>query len=74
MTARIETVKSVHGICAMVVCVSKGVNDNEILKHCNDTNPSGTEHGWSEVVRGVGCLGPVLCDANPKRTHLIVRC
>lgn len=75
MTERVVTVTSFAGLCGMIVCCSAGVQDKEILHHCNDTNPSGTSGGWSEVVRSTeDKTAPLQCSDSSKRTHYVVMC
>jgi hypothetical protein len=50
MEERIIITIPFHGICHMQVCAEKDVTDEEILKICNEQNPSGTINGWSTVL------------------------
>lgn len=81
---RILIVRAVVGFCFMVVCATSDVSDAEILKLCNEKNPSGTERGWDRVARtersdGGELLfshvpGPVPCRDHDDRTHFLVSC
>jgi hypothetical protein len=70
MEERIIITIPFHGICHMQVCAEKDVTDEEILKICNEQNPSGTINGWSTVLRNE----TVKCADNPDRLHLLIRC
>jgi hypothetical protein len=70
---RIETTNPAAGICHMQVCAEADVTDEEVLLHCNRDNPSGTQNGWTFVVR-TGKGEPVTCAERPDRLHLMVGC
>jgi hypothetical protein len=72
---RVIITRRMHGICGMQVCAVKDATDSEILEICNRENPSGTTHGWGEVLRE-DCpeeqCRPIACTDNPNRLHLLV--
>ena len=72
---RVVTTRRMLGITSMQVCCVKDATDEEILKHCNRNNPSGTINGWGIVVRDEkdGAL-PVPCDDHSDRLHIVVLC
>lgn len=60
-------------IYTMQVCCVKDATDEEILKVCNEDNPSGTSLGWARVIReGEG--KPGQCEKYPDRYHILVTC
>jgi len=67
---RVIITRGVVGIAHMQVCVIKDATDEEILKVCNQENPSGTSLGWCEVYR----QNPVVCSQYPDRRHFLVEC
>lgn len=75
---RIVTTNPMVGIIAMQVCAEADVTDEEILRHCNQDNPSGTTAGWCKVVRteedGMPNALPGPCAEHKGRTHFIVTC
>ena len=78
---RVEITRSIMGILHMQVCAVDDATDEEILKVCNEENPSGVENGWSEVIReSDDSLGreenkvPVPCEDHEGRTHFLVLC
>lgn len=59
----------------MEVCAEKDATDQEILRLCNQRNPSGTTHGWMKVIRnGSYRAKPIVCPEDPNRMHFIVAC
>lgn len=71
------------GFRAMQVCVLPTVTDEEILAHCNATNPQLTIQGWHIVVKSIEhakeCnvdiqAAPGNCLDCPGRLHKIVLC
>lgn len=74
---RVIVIRPVMGITGMQVCCVKDATDEEILAVCNEENPSGTMNGWVEVVRDDNskyAQGPVSCDADKNRLHIIIIC
>jgi hypothetical protein len=79
---RVIITKSMIGLCGMQVCAIADATDEEILKFCNQQNPSGTAGGWGLVVRKQeeGSLFqikenlPVTCSEFPERKHFMVLC
>lgn len=79
---RVEVSRCMVGLCGMQVCAVKDATDEEILEVCNNENPSGTQHGWSSVVREVKDDSmfytekalPVQCEEYPDRTHFLALC
>lgn len=75
---RVVIAKHMHGIASCIVCAAKDASDEEILGVANVENPSGTQGGWSEVIRGTKdgeSRAPVPCDDHPEdRLHFIVNC
>lgn len=73
---RVIVTRQMHGICAMQVCCVKDATDKEILGVCNTENPSGTTHGWVQVVRNNegGYANPVVCEADKNRLHILIYC
>jgi len=57
----------------MQICAVAEATDEEILSLCNKDNPSGTESGWSMVIRA-GAGAPVVCEKDPARKHFLVVC
>lgn len=70
---RVVITKSIVGICHMQVCAEVDATDDEILAVCNRENPAGTTRGWTSVVRS-GTGGPVVCQDDADRLHLLVSC
>lgn len=75
------------GLASMQVCAEENATDEEILRVCNQENPSGTTGGWGNVIRGkeqsvstiLNDKGepndfPVPCATHKNRTHFIVLC
>lgn len=60
----------------MQVCAVEDATDEEILLVCNRDNPSGTTHGWTDVIREETEReeGPGRCADYPGRLHFLVRC
>lgn len=77
---RVVVTRPIVGICHMQVCAAKDATDEEILAICNRENPSGTTNGWGHVVRSAEpdsmfkTPGPVQCDDDPERLHILVAC
>lgn len=74
---RVEVVKAVHGIVHMIVCALKDATDKEILAVCQRDNPSGTQNGWTSVIRAdeeYPRNNPVVCSEHPGRLHFMVSC
>lgn len=82
MTERVLVTRAIVSICYMQVCAAKDATDEEILAVCNRENPSGTQAGWSDVIRGErepSCVLPekylpVQCADDSERLHLLVGC
>lgn len=77
MMERIVMTRSFYGITSMQVCCESDVTDEEILKFCNEVNPSGTTNGWVLVIRDdKECpeRNPVPCVTYENRLHIIVCC
>lgn len=71
---RVVVSRSVVGLCYMQVCAAPDATDEEILEVCNRENPSGTERGWTSVIRA-GEGAPVPCKfSSPRRTHFLAVC
>ena len=64
------------GLLYMQVCCVADATDEEILKACNDRNPSGTSNGWCHVVRLDTDKNkePGPCQDHPGRVHILVSC
>ena len=71
------------GFRAMTVCCVKDATDEEILSHCNKTNPQRTEGGWHTVINSEeDCTKndvdkgakPGQCVECPERVHKSVLC
>lgn len=72
---RVVVTMPIVGITRMQVCAIKDATDDEILAVANTENPSGTELGWTRVVRDAAEPGaPVVCAENPARLHFLVVC
>jgi len=80
---RVATALEYAGLRATQVCVVADATDEEILAHCNSTNPQGVSGGWHSVVRTIeDCdrLGvdhvavPGDCEDCPGRKHMIAVC
>lgn len=71
---RIVITKAILGICHMQVCCERDATDKEILEVCNWRNPSGTQAGWTTVIRDDSKMGPVQCQAYPDRIHMLISC
>ena len=72
---RVVVTRSILGMARMQVCAVPDATDEEILTVCNRENPSGTERGWTSVVRNGGAvLSPVVCEDDGSRTHFVVTC
>lgn len=79
---RIIITKPIVNICTMQVCAIKDATDEEMLEACNRENPSGTNNGWSQVIRAVDEENmfkgknkqPVICKDHPDRIHFLVLC
>jgi hypothetical protein len=80
--SRVEVTRPVVGICYMQVCAVKDATDDEILAVCNAENPSGTQNGWGDVIRGEREPSfvlpdkhvPIACADDADRVHLLVGC
>jgi hypothetical protein len=80
--ARVIITRRVVTTCFMQVCAVADATDEEILEVCNRKNPSGTEHGWNQVVRRVKKKSlflskksePEPCEEHPGRLHFLVLC
>lgn len=70
MKRDIHILKKVVSMTTMSVCMDPNVSDKEILRYCNNLNPSGTEKGWICVNRNKS----IQCDVDPERIHLIIEC
>lgn len=66
----------IYALCYMRVCAHKDATDGEILRVCNEQNPSGTTNGWGTVVRkdSEPWTGAVQCADDESRQHIIVLC
>lgn len=66
----------IYALCYMRVCAHKDAQDDEILRVCNEQNPSGTTNGWATVVREEDDRwpGPVQCADDETRQHIVVLC
>jgi len=64
------------GFCFSRVCAEKNATDQEILEICNARNPSGTQGGWSQVLRDDAPVHqrPMPCDDDSERLHCMVVC
>lgn len=73
---RVIVTRPMLGLTGMQVCCVKDATDKEILEVCNTQNPSGTTNGWGEVIRKSTetIAGPVQCDNDKDRLHIIVTC
>jgi hypothetical protein len=80
---RVEVTRPILGICHMIVCAEADCADEEILAEANDANPSGTDNGWTHVIREneppsdfwpVDKLKPVQCADDPNRKHFVLSC
>lgn len=74
---RVVVTRAIMGFIQMQVCCVKDAADEEILKVCNQENPSGLAKGWCEVVRKdpeAPQCNPVTCSDDPERLHILVRC
>ena len=75
---RVIITKPIVGICHMQVCAHESVTDEEILKKCNQENPSGTTNGWTTVHHTDdefwGKIGPVRCKDYADRKHYMISC
>lgn len=80
---RVVITRPIFGICHMQVCAAADATNEEILAVCNQKNPSGTENGWSRVIRenetsmflpSGANLGPVDCSEVSGRKHFLVVC
>lgn len=74
---RVIVTRPILGITGMQVCCVKDATDEEILKVCNTQNPSGTTGGWQVVVRDENskyAAGPVVCDDDKDRLHIVIIC
>ncbi len=65
-----------YAICTMQVCAVSDATDEEILEVCNRENLRGTTKGWCEVIREDRnpYSGPIACEDDPGRQHLLVVC
>lgn len=70
---RVIVTRDYVGLTCMQVCAVEDATDEEILEVCNRENPSGTEAGWSTVLRGEHD-GPVRCETYPDRLHWLAQC
>jgi hypothetical protein len=74
--------RGLMNLFAMRVCALSDATDDEILATCNRENPSGTERGWTEVVRVADDSSPlrtenklpVKCSEHEGKMHFIVLC
>ena len=77
---RIQVTRAIVGICHMQVCADKEATDEEILAVCNQENPAGTTFGWTTVCREIPednfwkIIGPVVCQEDSNRLHILVSC
>ena len=72
-TPRVVVTRPFQGICHMQVCAVADATDAEVLEVANRENPSGTSFGWGTVIReGEG--GPVVCQQDDRRLHLMLSC
>lgn len=60
-------------ICHIQACVKKTLSDKEIVEKLDKIHPSGTDLGWTRVIRG-GKNKPVQCETYEDRLHVLVRC
>ncbi len=80
MKDRVVITKPIMGVCYMQVCAVKDATDQEILDYCNTHNRSGTQNGWTRVIRtveddnGQTEFLPVVCNNDRNRQHLILVC
>jgi len=80
---RVQVTNFFIGLCGMQVCAVSDATDEEILSTANRENPSGTEKGWSVVLRtkeqlqkydlSENCL-PVTCSDDSNKTHFLLMC
>ena len=70
---RVVVTRQFVGICHMQVCAASDASDEEILSVANTENPSGTDLGWTRVVRS-GDGGQVPCADDSGRVHLLLVC
>jgi hypothetical protein len=74
---RVQITRPIMGLY-MQVCAVNDAKDKEILDVCNRLNPSGTERGWTGIVRNDKMhpqCNPKPCLSYPKtRTHYMVGC
>jgi len=70
--------KPMVGIAHMQVCANRDVLDEELLVYANRVNPSGTEFGWTTVLREKDPNRPdsipVTCSDDPERVHYLISC
>ena len=78
---RVVVTRAMVGICHMQVCAAKDATDEEILRVCNRENMSGTQNGWSSVIRGSDDFftppekaAPIPCGDDADRLHILVAC
>lgn len=51
------------------VCISKNMSIEDATKFLNESNPSGTENGWSFVEE----LGKIQCEVHFSKHHIVFR-
>ena len=80
---RVVVTRAFCNLVTMQVCAVKDATDEEILSVCNRENPSGTQNGWTKVIRhseGEDSIFagpnkvPVPCADDPMRLHILVAC
>ena len=78
---RVIVTRPMIGVAHMQVCAVADATDDEILTTCNRENPSGMSQGWVTVHRsdeGEDSLfrakGPVTCEGDAGRLHILVSC
>jgi hypothetical protein len=65
---RVEIIRPVVGLNAMLVCIEAGISDQEILEVCNRENPISKPAGWTTVDRS----SSRQCTADETRLHILV--
>jgi hypothetical protein len=74
-TPRVEVSQPLVGLVHMQLCAVADATDAEILEVANRDNPSGTSHGWTEVLRDPAVEGaPTPCTWYEGRVHFLVVC
>ncbi len=71
---RVIVTRTFVGVCHMQVCAVRDATDEEILEVANRDNPSGTQRGWTSVVRREGDGAPVSCGGVAGRVHFLLEC